>query len=336
MGYQHEELSALSPVVRKDVLTGELTRQIKSLDIVPPTDLASIVESLSNLALSDVVEAIHNNEILKEQVEKLTSAQPAPAPPAQGETTLESPVPTAPQPIAPEASQLLDPASLSSTPAPPASAPEHPSTPLSATGSLSDPPRTSSPSGSLLLGSEKDKLLAAVSRVDGSNAAEITNLLMSLSKKERAMCLFNPEYLKNKVAEAKVVLEADDEAEAQSVSTALTAAPTTPAKSTQGLGSAIMSPQTSAISLHGTSAAATPEIPGTPAIPPAVVHTLASLARLPATEIIKLANSPNATGLPLAKADPEVVKTTDEFIDSLNGQSEQQKKQVVGTKLCVP
>ncbi|KAG9029416.1 hypothetical protein FS837_003564 [Tulasnella sp. UAMH 9824] len=338
LGYQHEELSALSPVVRRDVLTGELTRQVKSLETVPSNDVASIVESLVNLSLADVVEAIHNKEILKEQVEKVAASQvaaPAPAPLAPGETTLESPGPAAPKPVVPEDSKLLDPSSLSNTPAPPASAPEHPSTPVSTTGSLSDYPRTSSPSGSLLLGSEKDKLLAAVSRVDASHAPDITNLLMSLSKKERAMCLFNPDYLKNKVAEAKAVLEADEEhAEVPASPAPTTAAPTTPAKSTQGLGSAIMSPQTSAISLSGASAAATPEVPGTPAIvPAATVHTLASLARLPATEIIKLANSPNATGLPLAKADPEVIKATDEFIDSLNGQSEQQKKQVVGTKL---
>ncbi|KAG8937854.1 hypothetical protein FRC00_013460 [Tulasnella sp. 408] len=338
LGYQHEELSALSPVVRRDVLTGELTRQVKSLETVPSNDVAGIVESLVNLSLADVVEAIHNQEILKEQVEKVAASQvaaPAPAPLAPGETTLESPGPAAPKPVVPEDSKLLDPSSLSNTPAPPASAPEHPSTPVSTTGSLSDYPRTSSPSGSLLLGSEKDKLLAAVSRVDASHAPDITNLLMSLSKKERAMCLFNPDYLKNKVAEAKAVLEADEEhAEVPASPAPTTAAPTTPAKSTQGLGSAIMSPQTSAISLSGASAAATPEVPGTPAIvPAATVHTLASLARLSATEIIKLANSPNATGLPLAKADPEVVKATDEFIDSLNGQSEQQKKQVVGTKL---
>ncbi|KIO22878.1 hypothetical protein M407DRAFT_78768 [Tulasnella calospora MUT 4182] len=224
LGYQHEELSALSPVVRRDVLTGELTRQVKSLETVPSNEMAGIVESLVSLSLADVVEAIHNQEILKEQVESARSAA-QPAPLAPGETTLASPAPAAPKPV--------------------------------------------------------------------------------------------------------------------SVSTVPTAAPTTPAKSTQGLGSAIMSPQTSAISLSGASAAATPEVPGTPAIAsaivpaiaPATVHTLASLARLPATEIIKLANSPNATGLPLAKADPDVVKATDEFIDNLNGQSEQQKKQVVGTKL---
>ncbi|KAG8910244.1 hypothetical protein FRC01_006439 [Tulasnella sp. 417] len=342
LGYQHEELSALSPVVRRDVLTGELTRQVKSLEIVPSNDLSGIVESLVAMSLTDVVEAIHNKEILKEQVEKITSSQLAMAPtvPAPGETTLESPGPAAPRPVVPEESQLLDPASLANTPAP-ASAPEHPSTPLSATGSLSEPARTSSPSGSLLLGAEKDRLLAAVTRVDAAHAADIANLLMSLPKKERAMCLFNPEYLKNKVAEAKAVLEADDDA-AESVSTVPPAALSTPARSTQGLGSAIMSPQTSAISLSGASGVATPEVPATPAVasaavpavaPAATVHTLATLARLPATEIIKLANSPNATGLPLAKADPEVVKATDEFIDGLNGQSEQQKKQVVGTKL---
>ncbi|KAG8904770.1 hypothetical protein FRC01_008610, partial [Tulasnella sp. 417] len=161
LGYQQWELSALSPVVRRDVLTGELTRQLKSFEIVPSNDLSGIVESLVAMSLTDVVEVIHNRKILEEQVEKITSSQ-------------------------------------------------------------------------------------------------------------------------------------------------LATAPTVPA----------------------------PEVPGTPAIEPAAnVHILATLARLPAIEIIKLANSPNATGLPLAKADPEVVKATDEFIDGLERQSEEQKKQVVGTKL---
>ncbi|KAG9019334.1 hypothetical protein FRB90_003740 [Tulasnella sp. 427] len=322
LGYQQEELSALSPVVRKDVLTGELTRQVKALDTVSSNEVTGIVDHLVTLSLTDVVEAIHNQDVLKGQVAKLKIPEPAAPALNEGETSLGSPIATAPQPVVPETSQLLEPAPSSGTPAPPASAPDHPSTPFYQTLTSSDPSRTSSPSGSQLLGSEQDRLLAAVTRADAENAADITKLLMDLSKRERAMCLFNAEYLRHKISDAKLVLEAlAEEAEAQSVSTAPTGGPATPAKSARGLPPAMTS--------------STPaEVPGTPIPEPAAtVHTLASLARLPAVEIIKLANSPNATGLPLPKADPAVVKSTDEFIDGLNGQSEQQKKQVVGTKL---
>ncbi|KAG8897369.1 hypothetical protein FRB99_008203 [Tulasnella sp. 403] len=325
-----EDLSALSPVVRKEVLTGELTRRLKAMDSVVPTEVDGLADSLVNLSLAEVIEGIQNTEALSEQIRKLKAGNATEAP-------QQAPAPAL-TPVAPsssgESTRLLDPSSLSSTPAPPASAPEHPSTPLSITASLSDPPRTSSPSGSLAVGSEKDKLLASVSRVDPTNAVPITNLLLSLTKKERAMCLFNPEYLKTKVAEAKDVLEADDDREAtESVST-VPAAAVTPSKAGNGVSSSVTSPQTPDLSSNGPSAVASPEIPGTPnPPPPATVHTLASLARLPATEIIKLASSANATGLPLPKADPLVFKATDEFIDNLATQSEQQKKQVVGTKL---
>ena len=63
------------------------------------------------------------------------------------------------------------------------------------------------------------------------------------------------------------------------------------------------------------------------------MHTIASLARLPASEIIRLANSSSATGLPLPKADPMVVKATDEFIDSLIDKPINQQKQQLGDKL---
>ncbi|CCO29388.1 hypothetical protein BN14_03400 [Rhizoctonia solani AG-1 IB] len=46
-----------------------------------------------------------------------------------------------------------------------------------------------------------------------------------------------------------------------------------------------------------------------------------------------LAGSPSATGLPLPKADPTVVKTTDEWIDGLQDKTLHQQKQTVGDKL---
>lgn len=322
---RYEELSALSPVVRREVLTGELTRKLKSLDTVPPTEIDSYADAIAALSLNEAIESIHNPDSLVEQVNKLQGI-PEPLVAEPQPTVVVEPAATEPSPAAAE------PSSLSSTPAPPASAPEHPSTPLSVAASLEGPPRTASPAGSLPAGSEKDKLLAAVSRLDAANAPAIIELLLGLSKKERAMCLFNSEYLKAKVAEAKAVLDADDDTEATaSVVSTVPAVAATPSK---GNG-AVSLPDVGTPDLIRTStpSSATPDVPGTPNVAPATVHTLASLAKLPAAEIIKLASSPNATGLPLPKADPEVIKSTDDFIDGLNGQSEQQKKQQVGTKL---
>jgi len=92
------------------------------------------------------------------------------------------------------------------------------------------------------------------------------------------------------------------------------------------------SPKTPDLSSRGPSANASPA-PVTPSAPTATVHTIASLARLPASEIIKLATSPSATGLPLAKPDPIVVKATDEFVDSLQDKPVQHQKQQLGDKL---
>lgn len=161
------------------------------------------------------------------------------------------------------------------------------------------------------------------------------------------MCLFNAEHLKNKVAEAVAVLEADDDAATEPVPTVLavpiappTPAPTAPTSTapiaTNGNGDASSSnppmPQTPDLSSKGPSAVTSPSS-SIPNLPLETVYTLSNLARLPASEIVKLASSPNATGLPLPKADPEVTKATDDFIDALTGQTEGQKKQVVGQKL---
>ncbi|KAG8888499.1 hypothetical protein FRB98_007539 [Tulasnella sp. 332] len=338
---RYEELSSLSPIVRKEVLTGELTRRLKGLGSLQPAEVDTLANSLTTFSLAEVIEGIHNPDILSEQVNKL-KAPPTPEP------TSQEPASVAPSSSG-ESSQQVGSISLASTPAIPASAPDHPSTPLSYATSIAEPARTSSPAGSIAIASEKDKLLASVTRIHPGNAAEITDLLLSLTKKERAMCLFNAEYLKNKVAEAVAVLEADDDAATESVATVpaipitplapavTTPAPTpTPSTATNGNGDTSSSnppmPQTPELSSKGPSAVTSPAS-STPNLPLETVYTLSYLARLSALEIIKLASSPNATGLPLPKADPEVTKATDEFIDALKGQSEGQKKQVVGQKL---
>lgn len=311
---RYDELSALSPVVRKEVLTGELSRRVKAMDVAPK-DVDTVVEALVGLSLSEVVSVIQDPAKLAEQVQVL---QPKAS---KGSSPAKSPSPSNSQD-----SRLLDPAALNAT----ASAPEHPSTPISFNENLAPtPPRSSSPSGSVPLTSERDRIYAAVSKLETSRQSDITDLIMSLPKRERAMCLFNPEVLRAKIADGKMVLDSDD-AQEGGEGTAVPSVPAVPvtpqAKKTSA--TPVESPQTPALSSRGPSAASSP-VPTTPSS----TQTIASLARLPAAEIIRLANSSSATGLPLPKADPLVVKATDEFIDGLLDKPIQMQKQQLGDKL---
>ncbi len=316
---RYDDLSALSPVVRKEVLTGELSRRIRGMDVVPGDAVDSVVNAIVGLSLSEVVQGVQDPAKLAEQVQNAKKSLGLPH-------SSKSP---SPSPAASQDSRLLDPGAPNAT----ASAPDHPSTPLSMPATLSTPPRTESPSGSLGPQSERDRMFAAVSRLESAQVGDLTDLLMSLPKRERAMCLFNVEVLRAKIADAKLVLEVDD-TEEQTPAVSTVPVPQTPQQ--RKVSTSFDSPQTPDLSSRGPSAAASPS-PATPGAPSggSQVYTIASLARLPASEIIRLANSSSATGLPLPKPDPMVVKATDEFIDSLVDRPMNQQKQQLGDKLYV-
>ncbi|EIN08348.1 hypothetical protein PUNSTDRAFT_52774 [Punctularia strigosozonata HHB-11173 SS5] len=317
---QYDDLAALSPVVRKEVLTGDLSRRLKEMELVPADELSAIVDSLVGLSLSEVVQGIQNSEKLKDQVktaQRTVFGKPAtPSPPAKS-----------PSPAASHDSRLLDANTLNAT----ASAPEHPSTPVSVAASISTPPRTASPSGSVPPASERERMAQAVAKLEPTRQADLVELLMTLPKRDRAMCLFNSEILRQKIADAKMVLDSSDGEEETASATIPT--PSTPQarKVSNMTNFSDESPKTPALSSRAPSAAASPA-PATPSAP-TTTYTIASLARLPAVEIIRLANSSSATGLPLPKADPLIVKSTDEFIDSLLDKPIQQQKQALGDKL---
>ncbi|CAE6388828.1 unnamed protein product [Rhizoctonia solani] len=318
---QFEELSALTPIVRRDVLTGELTRRLKSTDGVQESELDALVEAMVSMDLKEIVNGIQSPTLFADQLMHARQnvgglASNGGSPPgsdAGAEGKSSYPLPS--------------------------SAPEHPSTPVSFAGSRASPPRTSSPSGSAMFAtdgsklSERDRLARAVSKIEPKKVQEITDLLLSLNRKERALCLFNVEYLRSKVTEAKDIIEVlnlDEKAEGDtSAAQKAKASPTTPKKSGTGPTTGV-SPHTPDLSSRGPSAAASPT-PTTPSHP--TVHTLATLAKLSASEIVMLAGSPSATGLPLPKADPLVVKTTDDWIDGLQDKTPHQQKQTVGDKL---
>jgi len=314
---RYDDLAALSPVVRKEVLTGELSRRIRASEGISGNELDAVVESLVSLSLSEVVAGIQDPSKLTEQV---ASARVAFKP--------QTPSPAkSPSPAYSQDSRLLDPTQLAAT----ASAPEHPSTPISISASLSTPPRTSSPSGSVPPTSERDRMTAAVAKIESSRQSELVELLMSLPKRERAMCLFNVEVLRVKIADAKMVLDSCEGEEESKVEPSPPPVPVTPQAKKVSTVPLEDSPKTPALSSRGPSAASSP----VPVTPSSTSHTIASLARLPAAEIIKLADSSSATGLPLPKADPLVVKATDEFVDGLLDKPIQAQKQQLGDKLCV-
>ncbi|GJJ14849.1 hypothetical protein Clacol_009117 [Clathrus columnatus] len=352
---KYDDLAALSPVVRKEILSGELSRRVKEQKEVPiaESELDQVIDALLSLSLQQVVDTIHDSAKLTEQVREVkdrisppVASTPAALPQKQQQQSqseqisepdalVSVPQSHSPSPSNSQDSTLLDPTALGAT----ASAPEHPSTPLSLSTSLSTPPRTSSPSGSVAPqpASERDRLLAAVTKLEPKLAIEVTDLLMSLSKRDRALCLFNSEVLKSKVAEAMDVLSVIED-EPAPVSTP--SAPVTPQSKLSAAASAKLaqhtSPQTPDLSSsRGPSVVAspTPQTPGAKTEDNPAVYTLSSLAQLSAIDIIKLATSPNPTGLPIVKPDSIIVDQTDKFVDGLSGKPLTQQKQLLGEKL---
>ncbi|KAF8885915.1 hypothetical protein CPB85DRAFT_1336790 [Mucidula mucida] len=306
---RYDDLSSLTPVVRKEVLTGDLSRRVKAMGAVDPANIDTLVDALVGISLSDVVACIEDPVKLADKVETLKVSLNIASPP-------KSRSPSDPG----SRDSSSDPNNLAAT----ASAPEYPSTPISGNGSISTPPRTSSPSGSVPPTSERDRMIAAVKKLETTRQSELTDLLMSLPKRERAMCLFNVEVLRAKLDDAKLVLESEEDEDAANVTQKL---PVTP-QSKRTAAKVQDSPVTPDLSSRGPSATSSP-MPSTPAGP---THTIAGLAKLPAAEIIRIVSSPTAS-IPVSKADPLVQQATDEFIDGLLDKPSSVQKQQLGEKL---
>jgi polyadenylate-binding protein len=367
LSWELDELQSLSPVVRQEVLTGELGRRVKNLETVPAVDLDRVVNALVSLSLSEVVQGIHNPEKFATQVKAATERIATETQLAQGIHDPEkfaAQVELAAEQLATEskpAQGIRDPekfaiqveltAEQPATESKPAQGatgqiatesssivlPSAPGTPTAVGTPLLTPPRTSSPSGSLAVVSDRDRLVIAVSRLelDPDKCGTIADLLLTLTKKERALCIFNVEYLKTKVAEAREVLEADDAEDVPASYRSAPAAPNRPPTSPVPVDNGIKSVSEPAIPQSLPTPTTSPQ--SLPASPPSgsKTYTLTSLALLPAKEIIKLTESPSEalTGLPLPKADPLIIKATDEFVDTLASKPIPQQKQLVGEKL---
>lgn len=143
-------------------------------------------------------------------------------------------------------------------------------------------------------------------RIEPTQFGEVVQLLEGLPKKERAMCLFNPEYLKQKVADALLVLStSDDEAPAPA-----------PAPS----------PPVSADPAPFLSSTSTPAHPAEP-----LPASLAELAALPAATIIALESQ--LVSLGIAKVEEAKKSEMDSFMDGLEGKPPHEVKQKLGERL---
>jgi polyadenylate-binding protein len=314
----YDALNALSANVRREVLSGELSRRVRALETVPNGEVDVIVDSLINLSLGEVVQSLSDNGHLAEHVGATLRALHG-----------------TPEEHEHEQSPAADGSSLAPGTV---TAPEHPSTPVSLNTSSATPPRTASPAGSLpVQAPERDRMAAAVARwAPGPQEAELTELLMGLPKRDRALCLFNENKLREKIAEARVILDADDDEDPPPSASATSTVPVTPAtpvaKAVQPQQPAPATPELS----RAPSAAASP-MPATPSSPADAeggdTLTLESLARLSAAEIVRTINSGGASGVSLPKADPAVVSQTDAFVDGLSEKPIQQQKQALGDKL---
>jgi polyadenylate-binding protein len=281
------------------VLSGELTRRIKGLGAVRNDEVEPIVDSIVSLSLSDVVSVIQDPTKLADRVR---ASKPFSSP---------SPAPS-------QDSRLLDPVTNAAI----ASAPEHPSTPVSIPGSVITPPRTSSPSGSLHLTSERERMVQAISRLEKSQIGELTDLLMSLPKRERALCLFNTEVLRAKIADAKIVLEASEEESAP----APAPIPVTPQK--RVAVPEFSTPQTPDLSSRGPSVdgSPAPQTPGTNASS----HSLDALAQMSFTKIYDLINS--GANLPSLSVSPELIEETNRWVTLISAHTLPTFKEQAGRK----
>jgi len=185
------------------------------------------------------------------------------------------------------------------------------------------PPRTSSPSGSLHITSERERMVQAISRLEKSQIGELSDLLMSLPKRERALCLFNTEVLRVKIADAKIVLEAGEEEEPAPAPAPI---PVTPQKKVAVVG--VSTPQTPDLSSRGPSVAASPapQTPGTN-VPG---HSLDALSQMPFTKIYDLIHS--GANLPSLSVSPELIEETNQWVTSVSAHSLPTFKEQAGRK----
>lgn len=164
-------------------------------------------------------------------------------------------------------------------------------------------------------------MVQAISRLETSQIGELADLLMSLPKRERALCLFNTEVLRVKIADAKIVLEAGEEEESVPVPI-----PATPQRKVAV--AEVTTPQTPDLSSRGPSVTASPapQTPGTNVSG----HSLDALAQMPFTKIYDLIHS--GANLPSLNVTPELIEETNQWVTSISAHTLATFKEQAGRK----
>lgn len=166
-------------------------------------------------------------------------------------------------------------------------------------------------------------MVQAISKLEKSQIAELTDLLMSLPKRDRALCLFNTEVLRVKIADAKIVLEAGEEEGSVHSSAPI---PVTPQKKV--VVAEVTTPETPDLSSRGPSVAASPapQTPGTSVSS----HSFDTLAQMTFSEIHGLIKS--GANLPSLSVSPELIEETNQWVASVSSHSLPTFKEQAGRK----
>lgn len=117
------------------------------------------------------------------------------------------------------------------------------------------------------------------------------------------MCLFNPEHLKTKIADALIILTPDSDSEEVTPANSPAASLPTPAS--------------------------TPKAKKVVAVP----ATFAKLAQLPAADFVQLVTSTSLSSLGVERVDATLEEDTDAFMDRLEGKPVAEVKQKLGDRV---
>ncbi len=289
-----EQLRSLTGVVRDELLSGEFTRRVQKLTSVEEAQVDGIVAELLKLRLGEAVEALNNPISLVQRVNEAREHLPAAAAAAAAAT--------APAASASGALSADKPGQLG----------------VQTQRSVSSTSSIGGDGTAAASAKERERLLKAVQSVTeaGAPVEDITDMLASLPKKDRALALFNPEYLRQKVDEAKDIIDITDDS-GEDLTPARASEPTPAAAPTAA--AAVSEPAAATTASKGAS--------------DGKEYTLSTLASLPAVEIVRLASGGAIRGVELREPDAAVVAATDAFIDSLQGKAAHDQKQKLGDQL---
>ena len=350
----YNSLSTLSPVVRREVLSGEFNKRVRAMEEAKGMDdkgVEEIVEAITSLTLSSVVQVLDDSNAggvrLRERVVAYRAKHPE-------SVVVDSPSGSDGQVSASAASATA------------AAIPDH----VLAHSNRSTPApqtftRTSSPRGSVPPLSERDRVFAAISKLekgaDEKRLGELVSLVMSLPKRERALCLFNSEVMKSKLEDAKVILDAEEVEEGDKTESASASegdgdstksAPQIQVKpGKRGVLTSMSTPDLATPVI--TTATSTPPLPPPPPPPTTTAtststsattttatstgatYTLITLAALPSPEILSILRSnPSLHGsLSLPVPSPSSITAMESFMDSIKDKPVQGQKQALGEKL---